>query len=72
MGIMRESVNWLLLLIGAVGGGLIGIYIEKARIWYHRTRAGMRLAMPAMKLAGGLAIGLIAVLGVGLAVMGVL
>jgi hypothetical protein len=32
----------------------------------------MRLAMPAMKLAGGLAIGLVVALGLGLAVMGVL
>jgi len=71
MEIMRESVNWFFILFGVAAGLIIGIYVEKARVWYHRTRAGMRLAMPALKLAGGLALGMVVVLGLGLAAMGV-
>lgn len=69
---MAESINWLFIVLGVAIGGPIGYWVEKARVWQHRTRHGMRLAMPAIKLAGMAALVLVVFVGCGLVWVGVL
>ena len=69
---MATTINWLFIILGFGAGGVTGAYYEKTRVWYHRTRAGMRLAMPAMKMAGYAAGGLVVMLALGLVWVGVI
>jgi hypothetical protein len=69
---MATTVNWLLIFLGIGIGIVVGIAFEKFRIWQHRTRAGLRLAMPAIKMAAvgiGVMLGL---MGFGLLWLGVI
>lgn len=61
-----QTINWLFIFLGFGIGIPAGIGFEKTVVWYRRTRAGMRLAMPAVKLAAQVAcgIGLVLALGV--------
>jgi hypothetical protein len=56
---MATAVNWLFILLGVAIGIPVGIGYEKGRIWLHRTRAGLRLAGPLLKVAGTAAVVLI-------------
>lgn len=69
---MAQTVNWLFIFVGLGIGGPTGFYVEKLRVKYHRTRAGMRMAWPVIKMAGYSAAALVAMIVIGLAWLGVL
>lgn len=69
---MAQTINWLFILLSVAIGGVVGVFYEKTRVWYHRTRAGMRLAMPALKMAGYVTGGFVFLIAIGLVWVGVL
>ena len=69
---MSTAVNWIFILLGIAIGAPIGYAVRVAIQWWHRTRAGIRLALPAIRMAGMASVGLLVLLGIGLVAMGVL
>jgi hypothetical protein len=56
---MATAVNWLFIVLGVAIGIPVGVGYEKGRIWLHRTKAGLRLAGPLLKVVGTAAVVLI-------------
>lgn len=59
---MTTSINVLFILLGMAIGGPVGYGVAKFIVWYHRTKAGIRLAMPMIRM-GAYALGALGFLG---------